>query len=78
MREISLTCFIPGLYNAPDAELNGHLSGSSLLKIDAEPNDGVRRALDLCAGTGSASKVLRDHGYQVISVDIDPQWGAPK
>jgi hypothetical protein len=32
------------------------------------------KALDLFSGTGSVGKVLRDHGYDVISVDVDSKW----
>lgn len=35
-----------------------------------------RRLLDLFSGTGSVGAVYRAHGWQVVSLDIDPQWGA--
>lgn len=31
-------------------------------------------ALDLFSGTGSAAKVLRAHGYHVVTIDCDPKW----
>lgn len=37
---------------------------------------GPKRALDLFSGLGSATKVLRAHGYQVVSLDSDPRMGA--
>jgi hypothetical protein len=33
-----------------------------------------RRMLDLFCGTGSVGDVYRNLGYQLTSVDIDPQW----
>ena len=33
-------------------------------------------ALDLFSGTGSTTKVLKQHGYTVISLDSDPQYNA--
>ena len=35
-----------------------------------------RRLLDLFSGTGSVGSVYRAHGWQVVSLDIDPQWDA--
>ena len=33
-----------------------------------------KRALDLFSGTGSATRVLQAHGFNVVSVDNDPRW----
>ncbi len=33
-------------------------------------------ALDLFSGTGSVKKVLEKHGYKVVTLDVDPYWGA--
>ena len=35
-----------------------------------------KRALDLFSGLGSATKLLQSHGYQVVSLDLDPKAGA--
>ena len=35
-----------------------------------------KRALDLFSGTGSVGQRLREWGYEVISVDINPNVGA--
>ena len=35
-----------------------------------------KRALDLFSGTGSATKVLRAHGFDVVTVDIEKKWMA--
>jgi len=32
------------------------------------------RVLDLCAGTGAATRPFSDAGWDVVSVDIDPYW----
>ena len=34
------------------------------------------RALDLFSGLGSAARVFRDHGYEVVTLDSDPKYGA--
>ena len=38
--------------------------------------DQVLRALDLFSGTGSVTKVLRELGYQVTTLDLDPKYNA--
>jgi len=35
-----------------------------------------RRALDLFSGTGSVRKVLEAEGWEVVSLDVNPRWGA--
>ena len=35
-----------------------------------------RRLLDLFSGSGSVGAVYRSCGWQVISLDSDPKWGA--
>ena len=35
-----------------------------------------RRALDLFSGTGSVRKVLQAEGWEVVSLDVNPRWGA--
>ena len=35
-----------------------------------------RRLLDLFSGTGSVGAVYRAHGWQVMSLDVDPKWDA--
>ena len=40
------------------------------------PGPPSKKALDLFSGTGSASKVLKAHGFEVVTVDNDPRWSA--
>jgi len=35
-----------------------------------------RRMLDLFSGTGSAARVYKEEGFEVVTVDADPRWGA--
>ena len=35
-----------------------------------------KRALDLFSGLGSATRVLKNHGYEVTTLDADPKYGA--
>ena len=35
-----------------------------------------RRLLHLFSGTGSVGAVYRAHGWQVMSLDVDPKWDA--
>lgn len=32
--------------------------------------------LDLCSGLGGASQAMRDRGWQVVALDLDPRFGA--
>ena len=34
------------------------------------------RAFDLFTGTGSVKKVLSEYGWEVVSLDVNPKWGA--
>ena len=43
---------------------------------DPKPSLAPKRMLDLFCGTGSVGRVYRDMGFEVVSVDSDPKWGA--
>jgi hypothetical protein len=52
----------------------GIKSEVSTSHIHVTATERPKRALDLFSGTGSASKVLQAHGYEVISVDLDARF----
>jgi hypothetical protein len=59
--------WVPGI-PAPDA--NPPVVPLMIRRTSTKP----KYALDLFSGTGSAGSVLQAHGFQVVSVDVDPKW----
>lgn len=39
-------------------------------KLRNKLGGGIKRALDLFSGTGTVGKRLKEHGYEVVSLDI--------
>ena len=62
-----LRIWVPGV---PASEPGPSATPSAIRRLTLRP----KRALDLFSGTGSAAKVLRAHGYDVVTVDNDPKW----
>ena len=65
----------------PGDESIPHLGGS--IPQDSAPNIYVdmgrvkgKRALDLFSGTGSVRRVLEEEGWEVVTLDASPKWGA--
>ena len=61
---------IPGMLG-PENPAMARIFGKPLLKINSVPSLNVLKALDLCGGSGSASRVLRDHGFEVTTLYSD-------
>ena len=74
---LSRKIFVPGIHGT-SLPYVARICGEPLVRVSSIPKEEKRNALDLCAGTGSATDVLREHGFDVVSVDLDPRWGCMK
>ena len=73
----SQNIFVPGISGVANPLVAG-ICGKPFVRVSEISRANLLCALDLCSGTGSATRVLQDHGYEVISVDVDAKWGSTK
>ena len=58
------------------ARLQTRVDSVSKINLSADTKEKTKRALDLFSGTGCVRRTLREAGYEVISLDIDPKCSA--